>query len=355
MKRKLFNLLAITGTIISLSSCEKDTAVVIPPPSEGETIALNGGSGGATATNSVFLDLSSDKQDSVKRTAWDLAFYCGADFKVMINNTTGATAKALTKTDITQVVTADTAGFSSILVLGQGLGTMSIIDDVEGTLNNTVIAPISSTNDQNYVYIVRPTNGSVSSNKDWYKLRIIKNGSGYRIQYAKLSETTIKTIDIIKDVAYNFKYFSFDDNALVNVEPQKANWDIEWTLTTYKASPTIPYTFSDFIYINSLAGVQAAEKISAASIALTAAEVRNAAYANYNEDSIATTIFSSSKVVIGSNWRATTGAVGVKIDRFYVIKDAAGNVYKLKFISFTTQDGGERGKPVIEYKLVKKA
>ncbi|WP_255157753.1 HmuY family protein [Siphonobacter sp. BAB-5385] len=44
----------------------------------------------------------------------------------------------------------------------------------------------------------------------------------------------------------------------------------------------------------------------------------------------------------------------MKTDRFYVIKDAAGNVYKLKFINYTSTDGGERGYPNIEYKLVKK-
>jgi hypothetical protein len=37
-----------------------------------------------------------------------------------------------------------------------------------------------------------------------------------------------------------------------------------------------------------------------------------------------------------------------------VVKDAIGNVYKLKFLNFTSADGGERGYPNIEYKLVKK-
>jgi hypothetical protein len=38
-----------------------------------------------------------------------------------------------------------------------------------------------------------------------------------------------------------------------------------------------------------------------------------------------------------------------------MVKDATGNVYKLKFLNFTSADGGERGYPNIEYKLVKKA
>ncbi len=45
----------------------------------------------------------------------------------------------------------------------------------------------------------------------------------------------------------------------------------------------------------------------------------------------------------------------MKTDRFYVIKDAAGNVYKLRFISFHASDGGVRGYPKIEYKLGKES
>ncbi|MFN3381839.1 MAG: HmuY family protein [Runella zeae] len=45
----------------------------------------------------------------------------------------------------------------------------------------------------------------------------------------------------------------------------------------------------------------------------------------------------------------------MKTDRFYIIKDPNGNYYKLKFISFHPSEGGTRGRPIIDYKLVKKA
>jgi hypothetical protein len=339
---------ALAGSVV-FASCKKDSsAPPPPPPSDGSTQTLNGGTGGANAVNSVYFDLSTDKQDAIARTSWDLGFYCGTDFRVIINNTAAASAKAITKTDITQVNTADTVDFSDALALGQGLGTMDIIDDVDGDLTKTVIPAISATDADNKVFILKLSNGLVAPAKDWYKIRILRNGTGYKLQYAKLSETTVKTIDVAKDARYNFKFVSLDNNALVTVEPEKASWDIVWTLATYKATPTIPYTFSDYVYINYLGGVQAAEIVT--SVATNAAT-----YTAYAEANIATTTFSASKVVIGGNWRATTGTVGVKTDRFYVIKDAAGNVYKLKFISFHANDGGERGKPVIEYKLVKKA
>lgn len=348
MKNKLAYVWLMTGAALAAGACKKsDSGAPVIPPSDGSTLTLNGGNGGASAENTVFVDFSADKQDSVKRVGWDLGFYCGSDFRVKINNTTAATAKLVNKTDLTQITTADTVGFSDALALGQGAGTMDIIDDVDGDITKTVIAAVSATDADNKVYILKLSNGMVSATKDWYKIRILRNGTGYKLQYAKLSETTVKTIDIAKDVNYNFKYVLLDNNATVTVEPAKANWDIEWTLTTYKASATIPYTFSDYVYINYLGGVTAAEVLTS-----------TVTYDAYAEANVATTTFSNSKVVIGGNWRLTQASgtipIGVRTDRFYVVKDPAGNVYKLKFISFHANDGGVRGRPVIAYKLVKK-
>lgn len=362
MKRNLLSFLLLAGVSATVFSCSKDDSSTTPviPPSAGDTAyVLNGiisTESGANAGNSVFMDFSTATQTAVARTSWDLGFYCGSDFRVVINNTTGATAKATTKTDLSAITASDTTGFSTTLVLGQGKGTFDIIDNVNGNLDSTVIKQVSATDASNLVYIVRPTNGSVAAEKDWYKIRVIRSGSDYQLQYAKLSATTYSTVTITKDATYNFKYFSFDNNAAASVEPLKAAWDMEWGVTTYQASATIPYTYADFIYINDRAGVSAAELVYTASGSSTAAEVRNTAYDNYTDSagSISTTTFLSTQNVIGANWRATTGTIGVKTDRFYVIKDAAGNVYKVKFISFTEQDGGTRGKPKFEFKLVKK-
>lgn len=331
--------LVLVGTTKDLKV--KFTSIV----SAGTTLTLDGGTGGSSAVNSVFADLSNNSATSVRRAAWDLGFYSGTDFRVIINNTTGAAAIALAKNDLTQVTAADTVG----LVLSTSNfdpAGLKLIDDVSGDITKTVIAGISATDTDNKVYIVnRGTGGSIPA-KGWIKIRVLRNGTtGYTLQYAGIKETTFKTVSISKDAAYNFNYVSFDSGTVVDVEPAKTRWDIEWTGGLYKTSDganDIPYYFSDQVYINHLGGVTAAEILTS-----------TVSYDAYAESNIATTTFKNDKHVIGSNWRATTGTIGVKTDRFYVIKDAAGNVYKLKFISFTTQDGGERGKPKLEFKLVK--
>lgn len=309
--------------------------------STGSKLTLQGGAGAASAINSVFVDLSANAQTDVERASWDLGFYNGDDFRVILNNTTSASTVMVNKTDINTVSESDIT--IANLQLGFGKGTFSIFDDVNGDLTKTAIAQISATDADNKVYVINRAGGSgtTSAAADLYKVRILRATNGYTLQYAKLNETTYKTITVTKNTAYNFNYVSFDKGA-VSVEPTKDHWDIEWTYSIYYTGTT-PYAFSDLVFTNYLGGVQAAQVMTA-----------TVSYDAYAEANIGTTTFSSSRNTISSLWRATTGTVGVLTDRFYVIKDAAGNVYKLKFNSFTTQDGGNRGYPEIQYALVKK-
>lgn len=339
--------------LATLAACSKDKdPIIVVPPSSGSTMTLNGGDGGASAVNSVFVDFSTDKQDSVKRASWDLGFYCGSDFRVIINNTIGATAKVTTKTDINAVGTADTAGLNK-LTIGYDATSFSLIDDVTGDLTKTLIPAISTTDTDNKVVIInRHVSTNSTSDSNWYKIRILRTSNGYTLQYGKLSATTFSTLNINKDDSYNFKYASLDKGEVL-VEPVKTNWDIRWSYTLYKTyysaiTADIPYGNSDFITTNNKGGTQAFLRSYASS------DDASLAYTTFNKDSVAKYTFSNAVDIIGNTWRNTTGTVGVIKQNFYIVKDAAGNVYKLKFLSFTTQDGGTRGKPEIHYELISK-
>jgi HmuY protein len=331
---------ALVGTNANLAV--KFTAIV----SEGTALKLNGGAGGASAVNSVFVDFSNNSQTSVARAAWDLAFFGGNDFRVRINNFTAATGIATTKTDINAVGSADTTGkdFSLTFLASQ----LPLVDDVQGVFTKTVIAQVSATEADNKVYIINRGTGGATPKKDMIKVRILRNGANYTLQYAGLTETTFKSVTITKNPAYNFNFFSITNNAMVDVEPAKAKWDIVWSggifQTQLSATEIAPYYFSDQVYINHLAGVSAAEVLTS-----------TVTYDAFGEGNIAAQTFLTERSAIGSKWRITSGTpIGVKTDRFYVVKDASGNVYKLKFLNFHSADGGERGYPNIEYKLVKK-
>ncbi len=343
-------MLALGAAVTVLAACSKDKnePVVVPPPSDGSTLTLNGLIGaeaGSSAGNSVYVDFSANKQTAVDRDSWDLGFYSGADFKVILNASNGSSVIKVDKTDLNAVTAADFDANS--LKVGQGGGTFALIDDPReaNILNKTAIGAVEVTDAANKVYIVNRKGGAnnVLATTDLFKIRVLRKGNGYTLQYAKVGDATFKTLDITKNASANFQFASLVKGATVNVEPEKASWDIVWGYSMYYTA-TFPYAFSDLVFVNNLAGVTAA-----------AVATSTKTYAAFGEADVAGVTFSNARDIIGSTWRNTTGtAIGVKTDIFYVVKDGAGNVYKLKFNSFISNDGGERGKPVIEYKLVKK-
>lgn len=313
--------------------------------SNGGTATLNGKAGDATYANAVYYDLSGNNQTGVDRKSWNLGFYTGADFRVILNPAYQSTALATTKTDITAVTLADSAG----IALNHNIedpASISAADDWTGDLSKTAIAAISATDAENKVYVYS-FEGNKSADK-WFKIRITRSGTGYKIQYARLGSTTIKTLEVAKNADFNFVFASLETEKVVSVEPRAKSWDFSWSYSTYNSGLNTPYWVQDYVGINKHGGVSGAQILTS-----------SVSYADFKEANIAAVTWSTAADVIGTKWRGaaipgSTTPAGVRADRFYVIKDAAGNVYKLQFTSYTSTDGGERGKPTFKYELVKK-
>ena len=109
-------IILVAATVLVFSACKKDVDPVFTiPPSTGAQIKLNGiaaAEAGSVAGNSVYLDLSSDRQTNILRSGWDLGFYCGSDFRVILNNSVVAGAKVLTQNSLAVVGAADTIGLT---------------------------------------------------------------------------------------------------------------------------------------------------------------------------------------------------------------------------------------------------
>jgi len=350
----------ILGVCITslFTACKKDTdPLIIIQPTSGAQVQFDGLIGsepGSAAGNTVFLDLSTSKTTAVARASWDLGFYSGADFRVVLNNSTSAGAKVLAKNDLNTVGAADTMGLSlSVNQLNPQPTDMVYFDDIGGNINITVIPAISATDASNNVVIVNRGNGGGIAARPWIKLRVLRNTSGgYTVQYAGITETSFRTLQVSKDAAYHFRFVSFE-TGIIPVQPEKDKWDLAWGYSVFQTNfgaGLVPYNFSDLIMVNHLSGVHVKEKIYAD--ASTAA----AAYSAFNRDSVNNTTLVAGRWTIGSNWRTaspTPGASGTKKDRFYIIKDPAGNVYKLKCLSFHSDEGGTRGRPEFKYELIR--
>ena len=326
------------------------------------TMEVNGG--GPNYPNRVFIDLSANRQTAVARTTWDLAFSSKADeFRVLLNSANGMLVRALAKTDIATVTAADTVGFGAQLGISSIFGaatsvenpanapawiyqSTSWMDDPKGDISKTAIAAISATASENKVYIVNRGTGPANAALGWKKIQITRDGNNYRLLYGDIGSANLTTVQITKNTDTRFQYVSLTNNN-VQVEPAVGNWDIAWTALTNTTSfggAPFAYYFQDMIIQNPVGA-------STAQVMITS----TVTYEGFNEASLANvTLVDNNQINIGPNWRSlgqTSSAL--RADRFYVIKDAAGNIYKLLFTSLTST-AGERGKPSFKFDLVKK-
>jgi hypothetical protein len=358
--------LFLSFTLLTLASCSNDdNNTPVEVPSVGAV--LHPTVGGANQPNQVYLDLSSGKSESVNRASWDFGFSSGSDFRVVINGSLKMAVKKLATSDITLVQTSDAA---VTVVGGANSSSNGYVDNPTGVLAGagagigTAIAEVSATDADNKVYLVNlglavstttPNVGSTSLDgeaRGWKKVRILRSGNGYKIQYADLTSTTFTERTITKDAEFNFSFFRLATGSTVSVEPKKAKWDLNFTaFTNYtSAGPgkEVTYGFSDFIVSNLKGGTQVYQVLVA----------DGGTYADFTKVKVIEanfTVSATDQRAIGANWRVGGGPgslPSIKTDRFYVVKDVASNYYKVKFLAMTN-DAGVRGYPTLEYAILK--
>ncbi|WP_306351146.1 HmuY family protein [Flavobacterium sp. '19STA2R22 D10 B1'] len=365
--KKRFLFLSMAALTLAACSSSDDNATtpveVVTPPSSGKILQPT--VGGPNQPNQVYLDLSTESSTSVNRASWDFGFSGGSDFRVIINGSLKMAVKKLATNDITlpQVANTDVAVGG-----GETLASSGYVDNPTGVLagagngEGTAIAEISATDANNNVYLVNlgfaistttPSVGSASTDgaeRGWKKVRILRSGTGYKIQYADLASTTFTEKTVTKNADFNFTFFSLASGSATTVEPTKKKWDINFTtFTNYlvMGSGAVTYGFSDFIVTNMKGGTKVYQVLNSEGITF-----ENFKLANVTEAKFAGS--TTDQRIIGSNWRnggSNTTLPSIKTDRFYVVKDADGNVYKVKFLAMTN-DAGVRGYPTVQYTLL---
>lgn len=329
-----------------------------PIVSTGGKLTLEGNDGAEKYANMVYVDLSNNSQIQIKRKSWNLGFYCGDEFRVILNSSYTTVAVASEKTDFAAVTLEDAQKAPNIAA-----GAMSEdfsadwIDDVEGDLTKTAFGMIAENAAENKVFFVasadNKTNTDGTENRSlWYKVKVTRNGEGYRVEYGKVGDTTPKTVEIAKNPIYNFVGLSLESGEKVDAQAEGKKWDIMWAYAaavSQMASGPVTSFSQDVVTSNSVGGVETAVVMVD----------EQTTYDNFKVTDITSKAdFEKKANVIGTTWRtpAMPGVTnaGVKTDRFYVLKDSYGNYYKLRFTKFGTgTDGTERGRPEIEYALLK--
>jgi len=360
MKNIIFKSILISSLVLSVSCLKEDDGIIFISPLEGTTLAPE--VGGATQPNQVWVDLSTQQEYFNKRTDWDLGFYSGTEFRVVLNNSILMAAAPIESNDIDAVSQADFSDLVSILAPPAGWPEQ-YIDDVAGNYldDGTVIDEISENDAENKVYLLKlgyytyPDDSgippystyTIGDPRGFKKIRILKNDeNSYKIQYADLNDSGHSEFIVEKDPDYNFTFFSFETENLAQIQPEKENWDICFTVWNNVIEGYGTYTYADFVISNTLSGVGSYEVITDPSTA-------EDDYNNFSMDDVDESLFVyNDQRAIGSNWRSTvsgtTSTPVVKSDRFYVLKDAEGFLFKIRFISMLDENN-MRGYPQFEY------
>lgn len=351
----------ISSLLLTISCLKEDDGIISVPPIQGKELAAE--VGGPAQPHQVWVDLSSGEMKKTVRTDWDLGFYSGNEFAVILN--TSALMSASPIEGVTNLNEVNSQSVAYLLPLVQVAtftpDNLQYIDDVKGNYldNGTVIKEL------NTVYLINMGygiyDGSFSSGtayaagnaRGWMKIKITEaDDDSYTIQYASLNDTTFEETVITKEPSHNFTFFSLVNGNIADIQPAKKQWDICFTVFVNEV-PDLngnsqgSYIFSDFVISNTMSGTSVYEVITNESTLL-------ADFNNFTSADVDASLFTANDHrVIGDHWRIIPGAI-VRKDRFYVLKDPNGILFKIRFISMTKLKENdpnfiERGHPVFEY------
>jgi hypothetical protein len=339
-------------SIALFMSCSTDDnkQTTIAAPSDGAVLQPT--VGGSTQPNQVFVNLRTEQTFPINRESWDLGFYSGNDFRVIINGAVQMAVKAMNTTDITLPQQIDEA----VAVGTFDPTNVAFIDHPSGDISQTAMQQISTSLNENQVYLVNlgthvpNTPASIGAiniageNRGWRKIRVLRNGQNYVLQHAALAASQFTEVIIEKNPQYNFVFYSLVNQQKVVAEPKKDEWDLNFTAFTNTLPGFGSYFFSDGVLTNVRNGVMAYQILNNTGFS----------YDTFTINDVDTSLFSNDQRTIGANWRSGGGPTSlpsVRDDRFYVVKDTQGNVYKVQFISMTNAQG-ERGFPTFQYALL---
>lgn len=309
--------------------------------SPGGSVQLD--AGGENFTQVAFYDLSRASQTTVGTYSWDLGFYNETgEFRVILNSSAFTMAQAIDKTDLTMVTPEDTANFASNMVVGflSSAEAVAWVDNPNGDLSKTAFGDISATDSENRVFIIKR-----DGNRNWKKVRVLRNGDNYTLQYADIASTSFETIEITKDANFNFSFFDLDQG-IVAVEPTKTEWDLMYgTHIEYafnQEGDTLPYGFKDYITINRN------------DVEVAMVMIADVGYDDFSLSNVTSLTFASEINAIGFSWRQGGGpftSPELFDDRYFVVRDTEDNVYKLRFTSLMDPVKG-RGFPDFAFELI---
>ena len=177
------------------------------------------------------------------------------------------------------------------------------------------------------------------------------DNESYTIQFGDIKKQQIYQMKVKRNPDYNFVYVNFSDTTkLQQVEPQKNQWDLLFTEN------------SEYVPLDAIGVSQETDAIpyQVRGVYLNPSSVEAILYTNpdsldfkdIKREDIQLLTLSKNLNAIGYDWKAFSlqgDAYTVYSNKYYIIKNRFGLLYKLRFISYFSKEGGERGFTTFEY------
>jgi len=255
------------------------------------------------------------------KTAWDLAFESSADgWHIYLNGSKLMTAWNKGAVDI--AAPHDTVGMFA----------NKRIDAPSGLRDSTAIGDWRGNNE---VYVIDRGYNGLGQSQGLRKFRFLAvNATSFTFEVAAMDGSQHNTVTIPKDPTRAFTCYKVEDG-VVDIEPAIGSWDLVLTQYTHQFhEPFLPYIVTGML---------------SASTTRTAI-IRNADFQAVSLDDTLAYPMSGARDVIGYDWKDysfETSSYTVDQTLVYIVRDAEGYFYKLRFIDFYSSQG-QVGCPLFE-------
>ena len=295
-----------------LSACMKDE-LPVPAVPRGDGMNLQACMG-AGYDDQLWMDLRTGTVLSTNsKSAWDLAFESAPEgWHIYLNGARLMTAWNIGPVDIAQA--HDTVGMAA----------SRRIDAPNGHADSTAIGDWRGHND---VYVIDLGFTALGQALGTRKFRFTSvTATDLSFDVAELDGSLVQSITLPKDPSRAFTSFKLG-TGVVPIEPAQGTWDLVFTQYTYQFyEPFLPYIVTGVLSANTTR------------IAL----VTGIPFDQVSLNDSLVHPFSTDRDVIGYDWKTysfETASYTVDESLVYLIHDAEGYFYKLRFLDFYSDQG----------------
>jgi len=321
--------------IVSLSSCMKeDEAITLAPPGPVKQGVANMG---VNYENQIYFDLETGNSIVRPYKTYDLAFEASkSGLRIYLNS---AKFMFACKTQSHDMATADTVGQPWALDCEQ------LLDDTLALTKYWLAANFS--NQGSNVFAIDRGKLEHTGAARWRKFKVLNADSAkYTICFSNYDNTSLDTVDIIKDDNYSLMYFSFDTpNQLVQQAPPKEQWDFVFTKYThvfFEYDVTSPFRY--YFVTGVIQNIWNNTEVLRFQKDSMPANVPYLPIEQFNYSQIPNFVFSSNANTIGYNWKYydfNNALYQVYPNLYYVVKSSDGYYYTLKMVDFYDTSGNK--------------